>query len=61
MTDMTKCFGHGCDKKTSCFRFLCAPSHMQSYFASSPLLNGVCDYYIPKEEKSKKKEKKNEQ
>ena len=60
MPDITKCFGHGCEKKSSCYRFLCAPDLMQSYFSSSPIMNGVCDYYWPEQENPKKKEKKNE-
>lgn len=46
MADITKCKGVGCDKSTSCYRFVARAGMMQSYFTESPMeSDGTCEYY----------------
>jgi len=44
MTDITKCWGHGCDLKESCYRFTASEGMCQSYFMNSPIKDGKCEY-----------------
>jgi hypothetical protein len=44
MTDITKCWGHGCDLKESCYRFTASEGMSQSYFMNSPIKDGKCEY-----------------
>jgi len=44
MTDITKCWGHGCDLKESCYRFTASEDMCQSYFMNSPIKDGKCEY-----------------
>jgi hypothetical protein len=44
MTDITKCWGHGCDFKESCYRFTASEDMYQSYFMNSPIKDGKCEY-----------------
>ena len=51
MTDITKCWGHGCDLKESCYRFTASEGMYQSYFMNSPIKDGKCEMYLNTNEK----------
>ena len=42
------CRGYECPKKETCYRYRATPNEIcQSYFISSPLVEGECEYYWP--------------
>ena len=45
MTDISKCWGHGCALKESCYRFTASTGMYQSFFFGVPIKNGKCEYY----------------
>jgi hypothetical protein len=48
MPDITMCFGTGCPKKKTCYRYTAKPSFLQSYFDEPPLKpDGSCSYSWP--------------
>ena len=53
MTDITKCWGHGCALKETCYRFTASEGMYQSYFMNSPIKNGKCEYYWNTNKKEK--------
>ena len=56
MTDITKCWGHGCALKESCYRFTAPEGMYQSYFMNPPIKNGKCEYYWSQNATSNTKE-----
>lgn len=54
MVDICKCHGTDCPLKEKCFRYkvpifkytYTKESYVQSYFLESPIVNGVCEYFI---------------
>lgn len=46
MPDITMCKGEECRMKENCYRYKAAKSVRQSYFLSSPIRLGVCEYFI---------------
>lgn len=53
MSDIGKCFGHGCPFKEYCYRFTAPESFWQSYFGEVPLKDGECEEYWGDPEKYK--------
>lgn len=48
MPDITMCHGDGCELKQGCYRYFAKPSgDNQSWFAESPIVDDVCEYYWP--------------
>lgn len=46
MSDITMCFGKGCDFKEKCYRHTAQKSKFnQSFFIASPIEKGKCDYF----------------
>jgi hypothetical protein len=46
MADISMCRDHFCVLKESCYRYTATPSTYQSYFTTSPRVNGLdCNYY----------------
>jgi len=45
MADISKCSGHGCELKETCYRYKAPDSHWQSWFNEVPFKDGKCDYY----------------
>ncbi len=50
MADITKCEGHECPLKDSCYRYLVSEGMRQAYFIEVPFNEDLnkCDYYLPK-------------
>jgi len=49
MTDISKCSGEGCTRRTTCYRHTATPTaHWQSWFSVPPLnSDGTCSRYWP--------------
>lgn len=46
MPDITMCPGTDCPHKEKCYRYTATPDDLwQSYFVSSPIKDGKCEYY----------------
>jgi len=46
MPDITMCKGEGCRMKEDCYRYKADRGIRQSYFLSSPIRLGMCEYFI---------------
>ena len=46
MADITMCYGEGCPKKDTCYRYKAIPNpYWQSVFIKTPYEDGQCEHY----------------
>ena len=53
MADISKCFGKGCSRKATCYRFTAKANPYRQSYAAFDEASSTCEYYWPLEVKKK--------